>query len=391
MVLTRSSNDRDGAEVADDGVNPEVAGEQSGLGVTAGSAGAVGNAQSLPPQAVAVDTASVLLQVTNLVAALTQQMSAVQNSSHSSCPPRLGSGVVIPTYSGYSDRKSVSDFLLELETYQKASGAPDDAVLRQVLPVALVGAAARWWRLQKPFSSMAEFRKRFGEEFFPPDYAMRVREELVRRTQGAEESLIEFVRAIQELYSRADPGASEEDKVSRVIRQSHPIFRPYLRGRVFESLDALAREARVIQADLLSELQYRPPPRPEESVEPGCAWAGVCSPVPRGREVESMVVDAERRPGSANDFALPRALDPFSFEQRRRAELLVSADNGPRREGNHTQPPRSGGSRGRREAAGATRGGERFLPRCYGCNGLGHYKRECPHRQRGSRTVQGNQ
>lgn len=125
------------------------------------------------------------------------------------------------------------------------------------------------------------------------------------------------MRALQELYSRAEPSASHADQVSQAIRQCHPSFKPYLRGRDFDSLEALAWEARVMQADLFAELRYIPPPRPEELLEPGCAWAGSRGPVPRV-DAASVAVSNRRSTGEA---ASARALDPFAFEQRRRAGL----------------------------------------------------------------------
>ncbi|CAN7995640.1 unnamed protein product [Ixodes hexagonus] len=83
---------------------------------------------------------------------------------------------------------------------------------------------------------------------------------------------------MQELFDRACPTKAESDRVARVVQQSHPRFRLYLHGRTYETLEHLARDARGIPETLLAELQYRPPPPPEEALEPSCAWS---APGPR--------------------------------------------------------------------------------------------------------------
>ncbi|CAN7943913.1 unnamed protein product, partial [Ixodes hexagonus] len=186
--------------------------------------------------------------------------------------------VPVPTYTGYDDRKSVADFLAELAAYKLATGASDDYVLARVLPAALQASAARWWRIVAPFLPWEDFRRKFQDEFLPPGYQSRVQRELERRTQHPDETLVEYVRVMQELYDRACPTTVESDRVARVVQQSHPRFRPYLHGRTYETLQHLARDARGIQETLLAELQYRPPPPPEEALEPSCAWS---APGPR--------------------------------------------------------------------------------------------------------------
>ncbi|KAG0428175.1 hypothetical protein HPB47_024821 [Ixodes persulcatus] len=93
---------------------------------------------------------------------------------------------------------------------------------------------------QPPFSTLQGVSEQFKSEFLPPDYGARILDELRARTQHRDDSLVEFPRALQTLYDRADPSASDSDKVSRAIRQTHGQFHPYLRGRVFQSLDELA-------------------------------------------------------------------------------------------------------------------------------------------------------
>lgn len=82
------------------------------------------------------------------------------------------------------------------------------------------------------------------------------------------------MRAIKEVYELADPEAADPVEVAHVCRQFHPRFSPYLRSRRFRSLKTLAEEACVVRADLLPQLGWRLPLRPEGSFEPGCAWSG---------------------------------------------------------------------------------------------------------------------
>ncbi|XP_064464113.1 uncharacterized protein LOC135375305 [Ornithodoros turicata] len=190
-------------------------------------------------------------------------------------------------------------------------GISDEVLILRILQVALVGDAARWLRLQSRFTSLQDFKQRFKNEFLPPDYEYRILEELHKRTQHPDETLAEFVRALQELYSRAEPTATEQQRVARAIRQCHPRFRPYLRAHRFDSLEAWAQEARTIQGDLLAELEYRPPPPPEWALEPRCAWSAGAASVER---LPAVGQDEHHR----NPYAEPsrRAIDPFRHGQR---------------------------------------------------------------------------
>lgn len=71
--------------------------------------------------------------------------------------------ISVPRFTGYDDRKTVADFLSDLNVYKTASGASDEFVLTRVLPVALEASAGRWWRLQTAFASWADFESRFRE------------------------------------------------------------------------------------------------------------------------------------------------------------------------------------------------------------------------------------
>lgn len=339
-------------------------------------------------------------RVANLCDAVTQRLLVADPGSQER-GPRLQ--VPLPTYSGYDDRKSVADFLAELAAYKLATGTSDDYVLARVLPVAFQGSAARWWRIVAPFLSWQDFRRKFEEEFLPAGYHSRVQRELERRTQHPDETLVEYVRVMQELYNRACPTTAESDKVARVVEQSHPRYRPYLHGRPYPTLEHLARDAHGIQQSLLAELQYRPPPPPEEALEPTCAWR---APGPRS-------CPTQRQPMDYGAVHPPRALDSYvsdlwdGGDAPRAAWRSVDpwltarpARSGLRQGESRMQTPRDplrGPSRWPNEGApnrpneGAPWPQRGSSVRCFGCGRHGHFRRDCPDLQRNRPAAPGNE
>ncbi|XP_077526121.1 uncharacterized protein LOC144137955 [Haemaphysalis longicornis] len=147
-------------------------------------------------------------------------------------------------------------------------------MLKRVVPLAFRGSAACWWRLQAPFHTWDEFCWRFRGEFLPPGYEYRILRELDLRTQHPNECLLEYVRALEDLYRRASPLTPESDRVARLLRQCHARFMRYLHVRRFSSLEDVAKHARSIQDCLLAAAEYVPPPPCDVSLEPSCAWRG---------------------------------------------------------------------------------------------------------------------
>ncbi|XP_077544543.1 uncharacterized protein LOC144157324 [Haemaphysalis longicornis] len=223
---------------------------------------------------------------------------------------------VYNTDRGYGDLTSARDFLDSLAHYQQAMGLDDEQILTRIVPVTLTETAARWYRLiGHRAANLGEFRAAFLREFLPADYERRMRRELELRTQALEESLQEFVRAMDELFAIAEPHASNEERVERVIRQAHPTFSAYLRGGRFRDLEELAVEEKRIQGDILAARAYRPPPPASESLEPRCAWNG---PLPLPRRYEIADPSAARLSSGSNEGCglSERPLDPYTYARR---------------------------------------------------------------------------
>ena len=291
---------------------------------------------------------------------------------------------------------SATEYLEALHRYQQALRLNDGTMLGSVLPVSLTAQAARWYRLVgHQARSMEEFRALFRGEFLPPDYERRMRRELELRTQHPDESLLEYVRALQELYLLADPTASDAEKVERAIRQAHPTFAAYLRSARYRNLNELASDAKRIQGDILAARAYRPPPPPSASLEPRCAWAGGDSSPrnPPNHEAASAVREQRDAPDVSD-----RALDPYSYaracpfalqgerERNPRAPLHEGrSDRGAPRAASERRPPSSHES-----PKSSTDGGNGVV--CYRCHERGHTARTCnaPHPTQGPARPSGN-
>ncbi|CAN8004651.1 unnamed protein product [Ixodes hexagonus] len=222
--------------------------------------------------------------------------------------PELHPWLTIPVYTGFDDRKSVADFLGELDVYARASGSSERHVLERILPMGLQASTRRWWTQQPAFSSLAAFHAAFREEFLPAGYAARIQRELERRTQHPEEGLVEYIRAMQELYNRAAKAAPESERVTRIIRQCHPRFHAYLHGRTFTNVEDLVRAARGIQDMLLASDEYKPPPPAEDALEPSCAWV---SPTQQ-RSVHVRAPPTRRPPEMDGAFASDENPDAYA-------------------------------------------------------------------------------
>lgn len=171
----------------------------------------------------------------------------------------------VPTFAGRADQKTPEQFVRSLIRYAKAQHQSETWVLRELLPVALVGDAERWWSSRGGFETWEEFSHDFHSAFGQPDRKRRLQRELDDRTQHEEEDFSSFVRVIGEFYERLGSPAAEEEKVERVLAQASPSARQVLQGRRFNSMRDLEDFGLEIETLVWRSSTYQPPPRPSAS------------------------------------------------------------------------------------------------------------------------------
>ncbi|KAH6939907.1 hypothetical protein HPB50_022026 [Hyalomma asiaticum] len=146
---------------------------------------------------------------------------------------------------------SAVEYLEVLHRYQQAMRLDDSVMLATVLPVSLTAEAALC-------SFDGGVTTLFRSESFPPDYERCMRRALELRTQHCDESLLEYTKALQEIYLLADLMASNAEKMERAICQAHPTFAAYLWIARYRNVNDFACDAKRIQGNFWASQTYRP-------------------------------------------------------------------------------------------------------------------------------------
>lgn len=248
---------------------------------------------------------------------MTMFQQVLASSSQAGAPRSVKMDLAVPSYSGSEDQQTPQDFLEALDRYRMAAQCSDIDLLRKVVPTALTGAALRWFHFMGNFDSLEVFKDEFRKEFEALNYQERLRLELKRRTQAVDEPLTSYIHVVAEYYRRLNVDSTESERVQTVLNQCHPSYRPFLHGKNFESLSALAKEAKIIQADLLSWHTYVPPPEASSCLEPSLAYKNPLSPTTG--TAHSVVSEKQSGgvPGGPPPLGLA-ALDPFTHSRLER-------------------------------------------------------------------------
>lgn len=187
---------------------------------------------------------------------------------------------------------------------------------------------------------------------------------------------------MEDLFLVAEPNASNEERVERVIRQAHPTFSAYLRGGRFRNLEDLAVEAKRIQGDIIAARAYRPPPPASEALEPSCAWRGP-EPFPQRQQPGQAAFAAAS--GCVWELSA-RALDPYTHGRRAACAAPPTETHAQGRfstqriaEGNARYRPSGQPASRPRQGAEAAPPRERYRGgvRCFRCQQRGHIARDC--------------
>ena len=124
---------------------------------------------------------------------------------------------------------SVHTFLERLGELKLAYDVSDESMLRAV-PELLKGQAILWFRNnQSNWDTWEDFLINFKDRYLPADIDDVLTEEIRVRTQGADESVADYVTAIRTLMRRLTKAPTPAEQLRLLMKNLRPEVRLYIR------------------------------------------------------------------------------------------------------------------------------------------------------------------
>ncbi|KMQ86252.1 reverse ribonuclease integrase, partial [Lasius niger] len=248
-------------------------------------------------------------------------------------------------FSGARDGEAEA-FLIRIKQGRQLILLEDEEIFK-CLPFFLSGTAAHWFRLNKHlWRTWGQFEAAWRSRFGFPNFQFTLRDKIMRRRQGEEEPVVDYITCMQALLERLDPPWQLSEQLNYAHRNMLPRLRIAVRRKEvydFRSLETLASQVEECYEpdrqpnqtrSIFPELAYRATPRQPKHSKPMAA-AGISATKPKGKRNAT----TESKKASVN------AIDKANSDPK---------------------PSTS--------AANNTRMAEM---RCWNCDGKGHRSRDC--------------
>lgn len=191
------------------------------------------------------------------------------------CGPLIGQTMRAPSTKGSAvwkwdlrfsgdDKQSASEFLQNVRDYSHSRGVAEADLLRSISDL-MTGSARKWFRTNTvPFSNWSDFTNRFLKDFEPMYESDRLLDAIKKRIQKPDESIIQFLVAMEDLFLRLPTVMNEVDRVKIVRANLLPRYVSALAVYQINSLWELKESCKRIEAADMC-LRERPPSDPPVS------------------------------------------------------------------------------------------------------------------------------
>lgn len=152
------------------------------------------------------------------------------------------------SYSG-SRGDDLRDFLDKVDDAADAHQVTPAELLRGI-SLLLTGSASSWYKTQKKhITKWTQFKKKIREAFEPHQEDEEILDQLRRLRQKDDETFVVFEARCDELFRQLSEPLSDSAKVQKVLKVLHPYYRSRVRLTDMDSMRALRRECKNMEAD----------------------------------------------------------------------------------------------------------------------------------------------
>lgn len=192
------------------------------------------------------------------------------------------------TFSGESNGLSVHNFLERVDELQQARNISDRELFEQALDL-FEGKALLWYRANRVrFSDWKGLAKLLAQHYQPPDYKTRLFQDIMSRTQGPSESIVEYLACMTAMFKRYGK-VSEDLKLDILIKNLAPFYMMQL--PTVDSLQELETECLKLEVKKYRAENYSPPShKKRDYVEPSLAYVHVGASTSNNELVNDMSV-----------------------------------------------------------------------------------------------------
>ncbi|XP_070155191.1 uncharacterized protein [Polyergus mexicanus] len=253
-------------------------------------------------------------------------------------------------------------FLMRIEEGRDLVPVADEDILR-CLPFFLSGIALHWFRGKRNrLTTWATFKSAWRTRFGDPDFQFALRDEVIRRTQGEQESVADYITCLRAMFDRLAPPWSDAEQVSYAFRNLLPRLQIAMRRDEVEDLDALEDVATRVEGSHQLAHRYRAPPTPEKSLFPDLAY--------RSPRNASRHANRHDTIAALNTSASSTDSGAGSRKEKRRRDRAANTSTS---EAGST----ASSSSSTRSTPKGTRPSRISTVKCWNCDDIGHLSRDC--------------
>lgn len=161
----------------------------------------------------------------------------------------------------YNGKTCVKAFLQRLEELCLSRGISDSKLFNSAAEL-FTDEALCWYRgVRAEVCNWPELKQLLLDEYLPSDYDHRLMHEIRSRTQGSDESIINYLSVMQNYFSRLSKPMSDEEKLGIVLFNIRPFYTSQLALNPVESWADLKRKGRLLEGAKERSQHFTEPPK----------------------------------------------------------------------------------------------------------------------------------